>query len=158
MEKIGDKLTLANLKNQSTDISDSRNTTLSIYQDTLTKECVKFQCAKILAAFKGLDTSFTNLLTESLMRNGFTDERLKDAVNHVIDNCIYPTPSIAEFVSFDRKCKVYNYDEMLKMDCGTKPFKKIRISADQKKPLWVLSSDFEKYGLKRFEWVTNKQA
>lgn len=130
----------------------SEHSTLSIYNDSLTIECVKYNCAKVLTAFKGLDTNFTNLLTESLKRNGFTDKRLTDAVNHVIDNCVYPTPSIAEFVSFDKKVKLYSYEEMLKLGYGTEPFRKIRLSEEQEKPLWVFGSDFEKYGLKKFEW------
>ena len=126
--------------------------TLSIYQDSLTMECVKFNCAKILTAFKGLDTNFTNLLAESLKRNGFTDQRLTDAVNYVIDNCPYPSPSIAEFVKFDKSVKVYSYEEMLKLGYGTEGFKKVRLNADQVKPLWVTTSDYEKYDLNKFKF------
>jgi len=150
MEKIGDKLALKTLTSLSNDTLDEK--TLSVYQDSLTMECVKFNCAKILTAFKGLDTNFTNLLAESLKRNGFTDQRLTDAVNYVIDNCPYPSPSIAEFVKFDKSVKVYTYDEMLKLGYGTEGFKKVRLNAEQEKPLWVTASDYDKYGLKKFEW------
>jgi hypothetical protein len=115
-------------------------------------ECVKFNCAKILTAFKGLDTNFTNLLAESLKRNGFTDQRLTDAVNYVIDNCQYPSPSIAEFVKFNKSVKVYSYEEMISLGYGTEGFKKVRLNQEQVKPLWVTGSDFEKYGLKKFDW------
>ena len=138
------------LTSLSNDISDKRE--LSIYQDALTIECVKANCVKVLAAFKGLDTTFTNLLAESLKRNGFTDQRFTDAVNYVIDNCRYPSPSIAEFVRFDKSVKVYTYDEMIKLGYGTEPFKKVRLSTEQEKPLWVLASDYQKYGLKKFDW------
>jgi len=150
MEKIGDKLALRSLTSLSNGTLDEKS--LSVYQDNLTMECVKFNCAKILTAFKGLDTNFTNLLAESLKRNGFTDQRLTDAVNYVIDNCPYPSPSIAEFVKFDKSVKVYSYDEMIKLGYGTEPFKKVRLNQEQEKPLWVFESDYEKYGLKKFEW------
>ena len=46
-----------------------------------------------------------------MKEKGFSDEKLKDAVNHVIDNCRYPVPTIAEFLSFDKVVKIFTYQE-----------------------------------------------
>jgi len=34
----------------------------------------------------------------------------------VIDNCIYPTPTIAQFISFDKKIKIYDYLQFLELN------------------------------------------
>ena len=86
---------------------------------------------------------FTDLLTESLKRNGFTDERFTDAVNYVIDNCRYPKPSIADFVSYDKSVKVYTWQDMVNNSFDFSKFVKIRISAEQSKPLYIRQEDFE---------------
>ena len=50
-----------------------------------------------------------------VLQNGFSDERFTDAVNHVIANCIYPTPTIAQFISYDRTERLYTHSEMVEM-------------------------------------------
>lgn len=116
---------------------------ISIYKDQLTKESVKVNCLKVLVAFPSLENHFTDLLTESLFRNKFTDQRFKDSVNYVIDNCKYPKPSIADFVSYDKKVKVYRYDEMVSNSFDFARFKKVKLSDEQSKPLWIRIEDFE---------------
>jgi hypothetical protein len=68
---------------------------------------------KIKATFPSLPKEFFIVLRERLGANNFTDQRLIDAVNHVVDKCIYPTPTIAEFISYDRRTKLYTYNEAL---------------------------------------------
>ena len=46
---------------------------------------------------------------------GFTDERFRDSVHMVIKTCIYPTPTIAQFISFDKRVKVLKYPDIIKM-------------------------------------------
>lgn len=129
------------MKIASTNISINKNE-ISVYRDVLTKEGVKANCLKVLAAFKALDTQFTDLLTESLMRNKFTDERFKDAVNHVIDNCRYPKPSIADFVSYDKSIVFYTHKEMSHNRFNFDLFQAVRLYPNQEKPLWVSKTDF----------------
>ena len=56
---------------------------------------------KIKNAFPTLPVEFYDILCERLKANGFTDERLTNAVNGVIDTCKYPTPTVAHFMSYD---------------------------------------------------------
>lgn len=84
---------------------------ISVYKGELTLECVKIQSVRILAAFRKLDNTFINLLTQRLKDNNFTDKRLIDAVNFVIDNHRYPEPLISDFISYDKKIKTYTHKE-----------------------------------------------
>jgi hypothetical protein len=67
----------------------------------------------ISQAFPTLPKEFFDVLTERLKANGFCDERLMDSVNNVLDTFQYPTPTIAEFISYDRRTKLYTYNEAL---------------------------------------------
>ena len=135
------------LRNQSPNTSIKSE--ISVYKDELTKEGVALNCAKILSAFRGTDEMFTDLLTESLKRNNFTNERFSDAVNYVIDNCPYPKPSIADFVSFDKKVKLYSHEEASGL--GMSRFVSVRVNENQTKPLWASRKDFELYGLTKWK-------
>ena len=64
-------------------------------------------------AFPSITTEFLRLLVSRMRAENFSDQRATDAVNHVIDNCEYPLPTIARFLSFDRRKRVYSYNEML---------------------------------------------
>jgi len=90
-------------------------------------------------------------LIERAREIGFSDERLKSAVNHVIDNCIYPTPTIAEFISFDVKVKTYTYLQVCGMvDKGDeKAFEKHKriLLKGHTEPVWIHVNDISKYGI-----------
>lgn len=96
-----------------------------------------------MVAFPSLENHFTDLLTESLFRNNFTDDRFNDAVNYVIDNCRYPKPSIADFVGYDKKIKLLTHADMVNGSLDFNRHKKVRISANQEKPFYVRDLDFE---------------
>ena len=51
------------------------------------------------------------ILTERLLANGFTEQRLKDAIADVIDNFKYKIPNIADIIQFDKRVKLYTYNE-----------------------------------------------
>lgn len=70
------------------------------------------ELGKVTLAFKDLHPEFIGLLAKQMKEHGFTKKRAADAVNHVIATCIYPRPTIAQFISFDRTEKLYTHDEM----------------------------------------------
>lgn len=86
---------------------------ISSYAGTLEPKTVASEAAKLKKAFPALSGDFFGILYERLEANGFCDKRLIDAINHVIDNCPYPTPTIAQILSFDQRTKLYTYDQML---------------------------------------------
>lgn len=134
-------------------INSELSNEISIYKGELTGPCLVNCVVTIKKAFPSLPIDFYDVFTDRLKANGFTDERLRDAVNYVVDTCIYPTPTIANFISFDRRFKVFNYEEMLSKlnEYGSDPkfwdsYKRINLP-DREKPVWIHINDAKKYKL-----------
>jgi len=86
---------------------------ISVYSgETVSKEQVKREIKNLMAAFPDVTSDFIILLTDRLIDNKFTAERVKDAINHIIDTSPYKRPAIAEIISFDRKMKVFTFEEI----------------------------------------------
>jgi hypothetical protein len=62
---------------------------------------------KLSVAFPRMGGDFWNLLAERIRANGFTAERLKHAVDHVVDNFRYKELNISDVVSYDRRVRLY---------------------------------------------------
>lgn len=103
--------------------------------------------AKIKASFSQLPPNFYIILASRLKEKLFSDQQLIDAVNNVIDTCVYPVPTIANFLSFNKKIRLFTYQEMLKKvhDSGGDPG--IWDYHDKKKiegiTFWYLKSEYE---------------
>ena len=125
----------------------SEKNEISIFKGELTEVGLARSMVKIKGAYN-LKPEFYLLLGDSLRRNGFNDERLESAVNHVIDTCIYPQPTIAQFISFDKSVKLYTYKEIV--NYGMDGFKAVKVDFSDK-PRWVNEYDFVKYGFIEFK-------
>lgn len=123
---------------------------ISVYHGDLTKETAKNQFHRIKIAFPKLPAEFYIILQERLIENGFSDERFKDAVSHVIDTHIYPQPQIAEFITYDKRIKLFTYQEMLakvdKENIKWDHFKAVPVPGSKLK-LWANKMEIEKYHL-----------
>jgi hypothetical protein len=138
--------------------SEQNSSSISIYTGALTPQCLVKNVAVIKKAFPALPLGFYDVLIDMVQEDKFSDERLSDAVNHVIKNCIYPTPTIAQFLSWDRRIQVLNFDGMMKKITefgGDEMAGKIfanQYSAiqfpDREKPVWVHVNDVKMYNLK----------
>lgn len=102
-------------------------TTLSLYNDPLATDAdLKEAVQRLSAAFPMPKTDAPNaamffaLLVERLRDNKFTGNRLRDAVNHIIDNCRYKQISIADIVQFDKAARLYTYAEYAKAPLSEK--------------------------------------
>ena len=72
-------------------------------------------------------------------------------MNHVIDTCVYPTPTIAQFISFDKRIKVYKYPDIVKMlDDDPKAFDRYKRIEMEGLPeaVWIHVNDIAKYNIK----------
>ena len=58
---------------------------------------------ELKSAFPKLSVEWYEILKKRLIEKGFTKQRFFDAVNYTIDNCIYPEPTIAQILSYDKK-------------------------------------------------------
>ena len=88
---------------------------ISLYTGDLTQQAMAKYMARLKVAFPSLPKDFYFLLGERMKEKGFSDEKMKDAINYVIDNCKYPVPTIAEFLSYDKVAKLYTYQEVADM-------------------------------------------
>lgn len=88
-----------------------------------------------------------NLLKDRFKENKFTDERLKDSINHVIDT--YEgwdkLPNIANFIQYDKKVKAFTYEQVIehnhKFPGSMKYFRQL------KNGKWARVEDIEQYKL-----------
>jgi hypothetical protein len=126
---------------------------ISIYgKGELSPETYSNNIKRIRVAFPSLQKDFYDILSERIIAKQFTDERFSDAVDYVIDNCKYPCPSIADFMTYDSGYKLYTYAEILKMmdNVGSSvwnDFRPIEIKGISK-TLWASVIDIRKYNLK----------
>ena len=122
---------------------------ISIYADELTTKGISDNTIKIKMAFPSLEKHFYDLLQQRLKDRRFTDKRLNDAVNHVIDTCVYPQPTIAQFLSFDKNIVALTYDQISKRMINEKEimsrYKPVEFDS---RVLWVSLEDIKSYNLK----------
>lgn len=85
---------------------------LSLYKaGKLSPEIIVQSQLRLHAVFPRMGEDFFNLLTERLIENNFSDQKLTDATNHLIDNFQYKELNIADILRFDRAKKIYTYSE-----------------------------------------------
>lgn len=120
---------------------------ISLYTGLLTPQCVVAATIKLKNTFPALPTGFYDVLNDRIKELGFTDSRLIDAINHVIDTCVYPTPTIASIVSFDKRIKLYTYDEVLKLIDTGASFDDFKAIERNGKKYRVKLSDCEQHGI-----------
>lgn len=106
------------------------------------------QTLKIKKAFPQLPDPWYEVFQERIKNNNFTNERLIDAVDFVIDNCIYPTPTIAQFIQFDKKIKFKTHNQLLELINDYKnifhEYKPIKIND---KIFYVKTGDYNKLSI-----------
>ena len=134
--------------------SSERSGEISIYTGQLTDKCIVTSVATIKKAFPALPLGFYDVFMDMIQdsENNFNDARLRDAVEHVICTCQYPQPTIANFISFDRRIKIYSYSEYCKLcDQGEgKNYQPVALTGNIK-PVWVHINDINQYNLKLWE-------
>ena len=121
---------------------------ITTYTGELTQENVVRNFARIKACFPAISPEFYKVLMERIKEKGFSDDRLSDSVNNLIDNFQYPNPTLANILSFDRKVKVLDYNQVCtligKHEASFNDFSKIFI---REKMFYVRTSDKEIYNI-----------
>ena len=119
---------------------------ITTYTGELTQENVVRNFARIKACFPAISPEFYKILLERLKEKGFSDERLSDSVNNLIYNFQYPNPTLANILSFDRKVKILDYNQVCKLigkhEATFNDFSKIYID---EKMFYVRKSEKEFY-------------
>lgn len=89
---------------------------LSKYDDNLTPQGIARATILIKQSFPDLELEFYNSFVDLLKESeDMTDMKLHDSVVHVIKNCVYPKPTIANFFQLDSNVKLYSYTEMVEL-------------------------------------------
>jgi hypothetical protein len=137
----------------SLNLSKLVNNEISIYNGELTAQAFVKATIRITKSFPQLPKDFFEILKNRLFENDFNDNRLIDAVNHVIDTCIYPVPTIANIISYDKKIKLLTYAELVKENDLFKGIAEhyiaVKITGTDY-PMFAKKEDFEKYNLIKF--------
>lgn len=127
---------------------------MSVYSGELTKKSVAESFFKLKNAFPNLSKVFFDVFSDRVKEHKFNNDRLKNAVNHVIDNCIYPQPTIAQIISYDKLVKIYTWHDISKMLNENKKafetYQSIRIG-NNKKPMYAHVNDIETYKLEKWK-------
>ena len=74
-----------------------------------TQEQLTRNIAKLEMAFPKMQGEFFKILLERIDANNFSNKRLENAVNYVIDKFQYKELNVADVISWDRKINIYTY-------------------------------------------------
>ena len=130
--------------------SEKGELSISLYFDNFAeKSDIAVGIAKLCASFPRMEQSFWSLLAERIVENNFSKERIKEAVDYILDNFKYKELNIADIISFDRKVKLYTCSEFMQAQMnGIHPSKfEMREINDVK--FWVLKEDLIKANLNK---------
>lgn len=109
----------------------------------------------LAAGFEKMNSQMPRLIIDRMIANGFTCRRAMDAVAHVLDTYDRwdKSPSVADFINYDRRIKTKSYGELVKAASeGTASWDDYRpIDVGNEVPRWAKIDDIEKHQLKR--WV-----
>jgi hypothetical protein len=94
---------------------ENESYSISKYQGQLTPNVLATQIKKLQAAFPKQSLDFFNILVERVKANGFSDERLTDAVNNVIDNFQYKELNISDIIRWDKRVKLISYQQLVSL-------------------------------------------
>lgn len=88
----------------------------SLYRDELADEAdIRNAVMTLSSAFPLEDKEerarFFALLCSRMKANGFTKQRMQDAVNYLVDNFRYKQINIADVITYDRRVRLYTYQE-----------------------------------------------
>ena len=77
-----------------------------------TQEQLTRNIAKLEMAFPKMQRDFFKILLERIDANNFSNKRLENAVNYVIDKFQYKELNVADIISWDRKINIYTYEQI----------------------------------------------
>ncbi|MDR1373160.1 MAG: hypothetical protein LBJ17_08635, partial [Dysgonamonadaceae bacterium] len=96
-------------------LSEKGETSISVFTDRpATNEEIEIWIAKLHFAFPKMEPGFWSVLSERIHATNFTVERLKEAVNNVLDNFHYKELTVSDIIGYDRRERLYTYKEVCK--------------------------------------------
>ena len=138
-----------NLPSLSQNTSVIKRGEISIYKGELTTKEMINQVKRLKSAFPNAEPGFFDLVMERAKETGFTNTRLVDAVNNVIDNFRYPQPMVSDVISFDRRVKLHSYLDMTEKvnRGGASVWDNFEVRDFDGTKFWIEKSDIVQYSL-----------
>jgi hypothetical protein len=122
---------------------------LSLYSDNLpSPQGIAVQIARLKVAFPKMERHFFDILAERIVDNDFTEKRLEEAVNHIIDNFQYKELNVADIIKFDKQVKLYTGNEFVNAQMNGIHYSKFQKREIDGVRFWILKEDLIKAGLK----------
>ena len=89
---------------------------ISIYKENNpTAEVLAWSVKTLRACYPDTDAVVFDILLERFKANGWGNDKIKDAVNNLIEKHVYKTINPANILTFDRKKKLYSYNQMIEL-------------------------------------------
>ncbi|HEY0088895.1 MAG TPA: hypothetical protein VGB37_08630 [Candidatus Lokiarchaeia archaeon] len=123
----------------------TQNNSISIYQGNLNVKFAIDQFKRLKNAFPNVSPVFNDILMERIKENKFTNQRLKDAIDNLIDNFCYPNPSISNIISFDKRVKLHPYGEVCELVYNGWSFEDFAHIKIKGKLFWITKAEKEQY-------------
>jgi len=113
---------------------------VSLYgEGNVSAETFTIGAARIKQAFPKLPIGWYKILETMIDEENFTDKRFADSVNNLIKTCPFPEPTIANILGYDKKVKIYTYNEVT----AEKLWSDVEaIDAGLGKPRWIKKENF----------------
>ena len=125
----------------------TKDNSISIYQDSFDVKTAINEFKKLKKAFPNVPTVFYDVLLERIKSNNFTNQRLKDSIDYLIDNFIYPNPTIANIIGFDKRVKLHVYNEICELVYNGYSFDDFAHIKIKGKTLWISKVDKKMYNI-----------
>jgi hypothetical protein len=127
------------------DLNESKKE-ISIYGEGKVSSKILANCfGDLKKAFPKLPDGWYDILEKLLDVEKFTDQRFIDATLNLIKTCVYPEPTIANILNYNKYLKLWTYDEILKYTKDFSPESSKKFWAnmkmiDKEKKLWRMIS------------------
>lgn len=110
-----------------------------------TQEQLIRNIAKLEMAFPKMQRDFFKILLERIDANNFSNKRLENAVNYVIDKFQYKELNVADIISWDRKINIYTYEQICNLihKSMIKGFEDTETREINGTKYWVLKRDLD---------------
>ena len=110
-----------------------------------TQEQIIRNIAKLEMAFPKMERGFFKILLDRIDANSFSNKRLENAVNYVIDRFQYKELNVADIISWDRKISIYTYQQVCNLIQKSliKGFEDTEIREINGTKYWVMKRDLD---------------
>jgi len=131
---------------------------ISVYSGSLTLPVFVKQMDRLRKVFGKISKEWTDTLLERLKIHLFTDEKLIDAVDNVIDTFEYgERPNIAKIILYDKTIELLTYYQLIKLGKDTsigEVFNNYALVEVNQKPYYTPKDNVKTYKMKL--WNTDK--